>query len=108
VEIDSTSKRIILSYVVERIPEGITYYEFPYPIFFQIAAHSSIDVYSQVQCFTKLKHVADGDWGCMVRVGYLSAESDFRGFVDHGLRDQLVAKQHWITSPEVQLTKVSR
>ena len=106
VRVDSSYFSIELDYSIEELPENLTYYEFPYPLFLYVVPNCNIKLYNQVELYKYIKDIRAGEWEVYANIGYLEQAELFRGYVDHGLRDQITRYQKLLRSTKTKLTVV--
>jgi len=93
--------KVTLDYCVEKLPDNIMYYGYPYPYFITVFPNSSAQLFSESShWYTKL---INGKWTFKAKIGYLNHRSDFFGIIDHELRDRIVLKQVIVESNEAEI-----
>ena len=96
--IDSTNSIIELRYSIEKLPDDITYYEFPYPTFIGIGPESKFQYYHEVEFFGYFKKLHSGNWNVFTTIGYLHHFNDSKWVRNHQMRDRIVNNQKVIKS----------
>ena len=100
----SSSLTIELRYYIEELPEDITYYEYPYPLFLGISSNSNLKLFDEIEFYQYIEKLQSGTWDVIATVGYLDNYKDFSGYYSHKLRDQIVMHQNILKSDKTKLS----
>lgn len=91
--IDTVNSVIELKYSIEKLPDNVTYYEFPYPTFIGIGPDSKFRYYHQIEFYHYFDKLKSGKWKVFSTIGFLKDTKDFLGLQSHELRERMVNNQ---------------